>query len=47
MVISSKKRLDSRVIAETPLRQFVLWLGMVVLVTLAGYPGLVCVTPMA
>jgi hypothetical protein len=32
---------------ETPLRQYVLWLAMVVLVSLAGYPGVVCVTPMA
>ena len=39
--------LDLRVIFETPLRQFVLWLAMVVLVSLAGYPGVVCVTPMA
>src|SRR5690349_24851657 len=41
------KRLDFRTIFEVPLRQFVLWLGMVVLVSLAGYPGVVCVTPMA
>ena len=47
MTTSPKKRLDYRVIIETPLRQFVLWLAMVVLVSLAGYPGVVCVTPMA
>ena len=41
------KRLDFRTILEVPLRQFVLWLAMVVLVSLAGYPGVVCVTPMA
>jgi ABC-type proline/glycine betaine transport system permease subunit len=41
------KGLDLRVILETPLRQFVLWLGMVLLISLAGYPGVVCVTPMA
>lgn len=41
------ERLDLRVIVETPLRQFVLWLAMVLLVSLAGYPGVVCVTPMA
>ena len=39
--------LDTRVILETPLRQFVPWLAMVLLVTWAGYPGVVCVTPMA
>ena len=39
--------LDTRVIFETPLRQFVPWLAIVVLVTWAGYPGVVCVTPMA
>lgn len=47
MTTSPKKRLDYRVIIETPLRQFVLWLAMVILVSLAGYPGVVCVTPMA
>jgi ABC-type proline/glycine betaine transport system permease subunit len=41
------KGLDLPVIFETPLRQFVLWLTMVVLVSLAGYPGVICVTPMA
>ncbi len=40
-------RLDFRTILETPLRQFALWLAMVLLVALAGYPGVVCVTPMA
>ena len=39
--------LDLRTILEVPLRQFVLWLAMVLLVTFAGYPGVVCVTPMA
>src|SRR5688572_7240921 len=44
---TSSNRLDLRVIFETPLRQFVPWLAMVLLVTWAGYPGVVCVTPMA
>ena len=39
--------LDLRIVFETPLRQFVLWLAMVVLVSLAGYPGVICITPMA
>ena len=43
----SANRLDFRAILEVPLRQFVLWLAMVVLVSFAGYPGVVCVTPMA
>ena len=42
-----KTPLDTRIIFETPLRQFVPWLAMVLLVTWAGYPGVVCVTPMA
>jgi hypothetical protein len=44
---ASSNRLDLRVIVETPLRQFAPWLAMVLLVTFAGYPGVVCVTPMA
>jgi hypothetical protein len=44
---TSSNRLDLRVIIETPLRQFVPWLATVLLVTFAGYPGVVCVTPMA
>ncbi len=41
------KRIDFRLVFEIPLRQFVPWLAMVLLVSLAGYPGVVCVTPMA
>jgi hypothetical protein len=44
---ASLKELDLRTIIEVPLRQFVPWLAMVILVTLAGYPGVICVTPMA
>ncbi|MGZ9226563.1 MAG: hypothetical protein ACXW4M_13505, partial [Anaerolineales bacterium] len=47
MTEPSANRLDFRTILETPLRQFVLWLAMVLLVSLTGYPGVVCVTPMA
>jgi len=43
----SPGRLDVRVILETPLRQFVPWLAIVLLVTFAGQPGVVCITPMA
>lgn len=43
----SPHRLDWRIIFEIPLRQFVPWLAIVLLVTFAGYPGVVCVTPMA
>jgi len=39
--------LDLRTVIEIPLRQFVPWLVMVLLVTWSGYPGVVCVTPMA
>ncbi len=41
------KRLDLRVIFETPLRQFAPWLVSVLIVTWAGYPGVVCITPVA
>jgi hypothetical protein len=41
------RHLDHRLILETALRQFIPWLAMVVLVSLAGYPGVICVTPMA
>ncbi len=44
---SSLKGLDLRTVIEVPLRQFVPWLVMVLLVAWAGYPGVVCVTPMA
>lgn len=44
---SISNRLDLRIILLTPLTQFVWWLAAVVLVSAAGYPGVVCVTPMA
>lgn len=40
-------RLDFRVILEVPPRLFAPWLASVLVVTWAGYPGVVCVTPMA
>lgn len=45
--LPSPNELDFRVILETPIRQFIGWLAMVLLVTWAGFPGVVCVTPMA
>jgi hypothetical protein len=36
-----------RVILGVPLLQFAPWLAIVLLVTWAGYPGVVCVTPLA
>lgn len=44
---SSPTSLDLRIVIETPLRQFVPWLAVVLLITAAGQPGVVCVTPMA
>jgi hypothetical protein len=44
---ASVKRLDLLTIIEVPARQFIPWLAMVLLVTWAGYPGVICVTPMA
>jgi hypothetical protein len=46
-MLSTLKRIDFRLIIETPLRQFAPWLAMVLIVSFAGYPGVVCVTPMA
>jgi hypothetical protein len=40
-------KLDFRLILTVPLGQFAIWLAAVLLVTWAGYPGVVCVTPMA
>lgn len=45
--LMSVTKFDVRLILETAVRQFVPWLGAVLLVTWAGYPGVVCVTPMA
>ncbi len=39
--------LNKRIILEIPLRQFAPWLAVCLLVSLAGYPGVVCVTPVA
>jgi hypothetical protein len=47
MDASTPARLDVRVILETAGRLFLPWLASVLLVTWAGYPGVVCVTPLA
>jgi hypothetical protein len=39
--------LDGRAILSSALPLFAVWLAAVVGITLAGYPGVVCVTPMA
>ena len=44
---SPRDSLDLRVILLAPVRQFVPWLAIVLLVTWAGYPGIACITPMA
>jgi len=44
---SPPTRLDIRLILEYPLRQFAPWLVVVLLATWAGYPGVVCITPLA
>ncbi len=38
---------DLRSVLVTPATQFLPWLAAVVLVSWAGYPGVVCVTPLA
>jgi MFS family permease len=45
--LTSSSRLDSRLILEQPLRQFAPWLVVVLAATWAGYPGVVCITPLA
>jgi MFS family permease len=45
--LPSPSRLDIRLILEHPLRQFLPWLVVVILATWAGYPGVVCITPLA
>jgi hypothetical protein len=42
-----RNKLDLQTIFAVPLRQFVPWLVIVLIVVAAGYPGVVCVTPMA
>lgn len=37
--------MDLRIVFEIPLRQFVWWLALVLLISLAGYPSVACVTP--
>jgi len=41
------KGLDFRTILVVPFVNFVPWLAAVLIVTWAGYPGVVCVTPLA
>jgi hypothetical protein len=43
----SPKGLDFRAILVVPLLLFTPWLAAVLVVTWAGYPGVVCVTPLA
>jgi hypothetical protein len=38
---------DMRVVFITPFQQFLWWLVPVLIVSVTGYPGVVCVTPMA
>jgi hypothetical protein len=45
--MSTSPKLDLRMIFETPIRQFAPWLASVLVVTWAGYPGVICVTPLA
>ena len=40
-------KLDFRSVFLIPLRQFAWWLIMVLLATFTGYPGVVCITPLA
>lgn len=43
----STPNLDLRNVLNTTLRQFAPWLVMVLIVTFAGQPGVVCITPVA
>jgi hypothetical protein len=44
---NNRPGLDFRLILETLLRFFIPWLAVVLLISWAGYPGVICVTPMA
>lgn len=44
---AASHELDLRIIFEIPVRQFIPWLVTVLLVLWVGYPGVICVTPMA
>lgn len=44
---AASHELNLRIIFEIPVRQFMPWLVTVLLVLWAGYPGVICVTPMA
>lgn len=44
---AASHELDLRIIFEIPIRQFIPWLVTVLLVLWVGYPGVICVTPMA
>ena len=44
---SSQNKLDLRIVFTVPLRQFAWWFIIVLLVAFTGYPGVVCITPMA
>lgn len=45
--VPSERRFDLRMVLETPVRQFAPWLAAVLLASWAGYPGIVCITPLA
>ena len=45
--MSALAKPDYRVIVETPLRQIVPWALAVLFASIAGYPGVICITPMA
>ena len=40
-------KLDYRALIEIPLRQIIPWALAVLLASIAGYPGVICITPMA
>lgn len=47
MINPSPERLDFRNAMLTALRQFAPWLATILIVVFAGYPGVICVTPLA
>ncbi len=47
MESTANTKLDIRSIVETSLGHFMPWLAAVLLISWSGYPGVVCITPMA
>lgn len=43
----NEQKLDMKTILQVPIQQFLPWLVVVIFATWGGYPGVVCITPLA